>query len=166
MRQILLLGPGKSGFRIGRATPIGEGEAVTVLDRNDDVLAFWDKATPVKHDLRFMPLPLPDATFDEIHAYEILNLIPGTADQFYALWGELHRVLAPGGVVFGKTPHWRSRYIYAYPGQQRVYTPELLAYLTNDPLGSKEDFSFPYRFKIEMMQEPQDLAFAFALRKV
>ena len=155
MSNILLLGPGKSRARIDGKPEFGivPDEVLTVLDYDKVVLAEWqNSAECVSCDLRYGHLwPLSNGSFDAVHAYEVLNLLPGDEYVFFRLWRDMWRVLKPNGRVYATTPHWQSRWIHAYPGQQRVYTPELLAYLDHGKhLTAKSDFPdlwpLPYNF--------------------
>lgn len=181
--HILLLGPGTSTRRIDRPGEFGDdpSERLTVVDRAWSAYEFWKgKAdahcedvidSGILHALWWRS----ETRFQDLHAYEILNLLPGNEDSFFGFWKAVWKLLHPGALVYATTPHWNSRYIHAYPGPQRVYTPELLAYL--DPevkLGSKSDFGTlwpkPYRFEAQEMSEilnvkREPLGFRFVLRK-
>jgi hypothetical protein len=140
-----------------------------VIDTDPEARKAWPEARVLNVDLRaacstqaargtigLAQIPqLAEGKFSEVHAYELLNLLPGDEIAFFAFWREMWRVLKPGGSVWATVPHWRSPYVYAYPAPQRVYTLELLAYL--DPQASmtaKSDFSrtlwpTPYRFRLD-----------------
>ena len=65
-------------------------------DCNPDVL--WD--------LNVRPLPFEDDTFDEIHAYEVLEHLGKQGDYkgFFEEFGEYWRILKPGGYLIASTP--------------------------------------------------------------
>lgn len=172
MSEILLLGPGKNRSRLLGRPFTGDTDNLWVIEKNDNYRRNWDDARYIVGDLNDpCSIALPHNHFDEVHGYEIFNLLPGDPADFFDLWGEIYDWLSPAGQVIGSTPNWKSRFIHAYPGQQRVYTPELLAYLDQDSvLNAKEDFSEfwpkPYCFKSIFMADSTDGdAFYFRLVK-
>ena len=72
--------------------------------------------------------------FDEVHAYEVLEHLGGMGDFkfFFALWRKIWRALKPEGVVCATTPWWESVWAWQDPGHRRVYSPEILTYLSQD----------------------------------
>ena len=125
----LLLGCGnRKGKRVWLEKGNPEWVNVTTLDVDPavspDVLFDLNKLGAEK-------LPFDDNTFDEIHAYDVLEHI-GTQgdwkaffDQFYEFW----RVLKPDGLMFACVPHWESSWAWADPGHTRVMPPEMLCFL-------------------------------------
>ena len=104
MKKELLIGCGSDHNRkIPYLTDEWEGELVT-LDINQyhkpDVL--WD--------LCQFPYPFEDNTFDEIHAYEVLEHIGQQGDykMFFDQFSEFWRILKPNGVIVGSCPSWNS----------------------------------------------------------
>jgi ubiquinone/menaquinone biosynthesis C-methylase UbiE len=58
----------------------------------------------VVHDLNKMPWPFPADSFDEVHAYDVLEHVedvPRTLE-------EIHRICRSGGVVHATVPHFSS----------------------------------------------------------
>lgn len=53
-------------------------------------------------DLNQRPLPFEDESFDEIHAYEVLEHIGKQGDWrgFFEEWNEYYRILKPEGTCF------------------------------------------------------------------
>jgi predicted SAM-dependent methyltransferase len=51
------------------------------------------------HDLTKLPYPFEDNTFEEIHAYEVLEHLgqQGDYETFFKQLEEFHRILKPGG---------------------------------------------------------------------
>lgn len=145
MAKILLLGPGTNPRRVRSDKEFDcKADEVYVVDRAKSAQDYWFYRGAIQLDV---PLELSTSQFgedfDEVHGYEIFNLLPGDAHTFFSLWGRISRCLKKGGRVYGTVPHWESEWIYAYPGQQRVYTIPLLLYLdTTASLGAKEDFSY------------------------
>ena len=57
-------------------------------------------------DLNVRPLPFKDESFDEIHAYEVLEHIGRQGDWkgFFEEFAEYWRILKPEGILFASTP--------------------------------------------------------------
>ena len=171
MSEILLLGPAKSRSRLLGSPFTGDRDNLWVVEKDDRHKPAWTDARYFVGDLNEpTSIRLPTSHFDEIHAYEILNLLPGPPESFFSLWRWMWEILAPAGQVIASTPHWQSRWIHAYPGPQRTYTPELLSYLGAHKDVHCEDFSvfWPrhYRFEPIFMADSEDkAAFYFRLAK-
>lgn len=130
MSKELLLGCGRS--RDKRLVPYGQpktwGELITldmVEDHKPDVL--FDLS-----DLGYVPLPFEDNTFDEIHAYEVLEHIGSQGDYqtFFAQFEELHRILKPGGYLCATCPSYLSMWAWGDPSHTRVITSGTLVFLS------------------------------------
>lgn len=126
MRRELLIGCGHS--RVKRVTgswttPTWEG--LTTLDIDPSV------RPDVEHDLNETPYPFDDNTFDEIHAYEVLEHCGRQGDwrfffrQFYELW----RILKPDGLLVATVPMWDSPWAWGDPGHTRIITKQSLIFL-------------------------------------
>lgn len=130
----------------------------------------------VIHDLTVRPLPFEDDTFDEIHAYEVLEHLGQQGDwrTWFAEWNEWYRILKPDGVICGTSPWWRSVWAWADPGHTRVLSPEALGFL-NQPAYTKQvgetamsDYRSVFKgdFDCILMQMMGEHQFAFALRAI
>lgn len=121
----LLVGAGTNHER--RMTWGGRSEwaALTTLDINPD------HKPDVVWDLTRRPLPFSDDTFDEIHAYDVLEHLGQQGDwrSFFEEWSEWYRILKPGGVLCGISPRWDSVWAWGDPGHTRIVGPEQLTYL-------------------------------------
>jgi SAM-dependent methyltransferase len=121
----LLVGAGQS--RIKKLAPPGRDawDHLVTLDmfeaHNPDVV--WD--------LENRPLPFDNDAFDEIHAYDVLEHLgrQGCWQSFFEEWSEWWRILKPGGVFCGVSPHWSSPWAWMDPGHRRVYGPEIITFL-------------------------------------
>ena len=60
----------------------------------------------ITHDLEELPWPVAADSFDEVHAYEVLEHLgsQGDAKSFFAHFGEIYRVLKPGGLLLATVP--------------------------------------------------------------
>lgn len=179
MAEILLLGPGHSrrrfdihGERVVESV-FGPPDRLTIVDRDQNAAQAWEQTVHYYGlDLRGnWDYVLRPGWFDEVHAYEVLNLLPGDEHDFFRFWSRIWAVLKPGGTVMATVPHWNSEWRHAYPGPQRTYTPGLLSYLDpEERLEAKEDFSAlwpsPFRFRREVaLVDHAQTAFYFRLRK-
>src|SRR5579859_7717458 len=122
----LLIGCGNHREKILKG-PSGSSEwtALTTLDFDPNCGA------DVEHDLARLPLPFPEGSFDEIHAYHVLEHVGRQGDFrfFFARWAEFWRLLRPDGVFCGVVPAPGSVWEWGDPGHTRVLRPEVLTYL-------------------------------------
>lgn len=93
-----------------------------------------DHKPDVVHDLEKLPLPFADDTFEEIHAYEVLEHIGRQGDWcgFFMLFGELYRILKPGGFLAATCPSYRSMWAWGDPSHTRVITSGTLVFLDQE----------------------------------
>lgn len=146
-----------------------EWRDLVTLDMNED------HKPDVLWDLENMPLPFGDDTFEEIHAYDVLEHMGQQGDWrfFFKQWMEFYRLLKHGGVFFGICPSPDSPWAWGDPGHTRMLTPASLIYLVQ-PEYTKQvgktamtDYRFAYTgdFEIENSQLDGE-QFAFTLRAV
>jgi SAM-dependent methyltransferase len=117
------------------------------LDMNPDL------DPDVVHDLNVRPLPFRDDTFDEIHAYEVLEHLGRQGDwrAFFDEWSEWYRILKHGGVLIGTSPAQHSNWAWGDPGHTRVISPECLTFLNQDEydrqigITTMTDYRFCYK---------------------
>jgi predicted SAM-dependent methyltransferase len=88
----------------------------------------------VEWDLERMPLPFENDSFDEIHAYHVLEHTGRMGDWrfFFAQWSEFWRLLKPDGLFCGVVPAVSSAWVFADPGHTRVIVPETFTFLDQD----------------------------------
>lgn len=108
---------GKSGDRTWKALTTLDFEATHKPD--------------VVHDLNVTPWPFEDNSFDEIHAYEVLEHLGQQGDfkSFFAHFMEIWRLLKPGGYLFATCPSCQSRWLWGDPGHTRLISAETLAFV-------------------------------------
>lgn len=117
----LLIGCGNR--RINHAT--GEWTDLVTIDHDPNCGA------DIVHDLDVTPWPLEDDRFDEAHAYCVLEHLGRQGDyrSFFAVFGEIYRVLKPGGVLFAKCPSRGDKWAWGDPSHTRIISNESLIFL-------------------------------------
>lgn len=124
----LLIGCGASRAKHLYMNGQSEWVSLTTLDINPD------HRPDVLWDLMNMPLPFADNTFDEIHAYEVLEHVGQQGDYklFFAQFSEFWRILKPDGVLIGSTPMHYSPWAWGDPSHSRIINKESFTYLDQD----------------------------------
>lgn len=84
----------------------------------------------VVHDIN-NPLPFPDNSADEIHAYEVLEHCgrQGDYEFFFNQFSDFWRVLKNGGVLLGTVPLPTSVWAWGDPSHTRVIPKESFIFL-------------------------------------
>ncbi len=74
---------------------------------------------------------LPDDSYNEIHAYEVLEHlgVQGVYKDFFDTFSEIWRLLKPGGFLCATCPSRRSHWLWGDPGHTRVVLPVSLIFL-------------------------------------
>jgi len=76
----------------------------------------------VVHDLSVIPYPFKDGQFDFIEADHVIEHLP----EVFPVMREIHRILAPGGVLVMRTPHFSRG--YAHPEHRRGFDATFPSY--------------------------------------
>jgi SAM-dependent methyltransferase len=165
----LLIGCGSEHTRRIDVDHRGKWTNLTTLDSNPD------HRPDVVHDL-YKRLPFQPNTFDEIHAYEVLEHIGTQGDykEFFRLFSELWRVLKPGGWLVGTVPHPTSPWAWGDPSHTRLLAPAVFTFLSQaeykNQVGktSMSDFRSMYKadFEIHVQEQPEVGATLFFLRAI
>lgn len=74
---------------------------------------------------------LADDSFDEIHAYEVLEHLGGQGNHraFFHHFSEIWRLLKPGGLLCATVPSRYSGWLWGDPSHRRAILPESLVFL-------------------------------------
>ena len=167
MKRELLLGCGKSRSKFISFDEVPmEFENLTTLDimvaHEPDVV--WD--------MNEIPLPFDDNSFDEIHAYEVLEHTGRQGDWrfFFKQFEDLWRITRPNGHLCASTPMWDNEWGWADPGHTRIISPKTLMFLEQDfykQIGktAATDYRSVYRanWRVKAMQE-KDFQFFWVLQ--
>jgi len=168
MRQ-LLIGCGSRRIRSVSIDGTQTFEDLTTLDVNDA------HHPDIVHDLMNLPLPFEDESFDEIHAYEVLEHTGAQGDYkfFFAQFADFWRMLKPNGLLCATVPHWQGVWAWGDPSHTRTIQLETLSFL-HQPKYTAEigktamsDFRYIYDadFDIALAYHDQT-TFSFALRAI
>ena len=135
-----------------------------------------DHRPDVVHNLESVPYPWPDSTFDEVHAYEVLEHLGQQGDfrAFFAQFSELWRILKPGGYLCGTSPARESPWLWGDPGHTRAIQPESFVYLDQREYQKQvgvtaiTDYRFCYRgdFRRVIFVPDADGTFLYILQAV
>lgn len=141
------------GREVAYANPgvVDHWSNLTTLDHNAD------HSPDVVHDLEALPYPFDSDTFDEIHAYEVLEHIGAQGDwrAFFDQFSELYRILRPGGHLCATVPAHDSPWAWGDPSHRRVITSGTLVFLSQDQYAKQvgitpmSDFRFYYHADFE-----------------
>lgn len=165
----LLIGCGSRREKLLKAPRHETWSNLTTLDINADHMP------DVQWDLGRLPLPFDAETFDEIHAYEVLEHIGAQGDYktFFAQFSEFWRILKPGGYLCATCPSWKSMWAWGDPSHTRVMTSGSLVFLSQAQYVKQvgktamSDFRYLYKadFETAFVQE-DDNQLAFVLRAI
>lgn len=126
MKRELLIGCGNNRVKkVNGSWTAPNWENLTTLDIDPTT------KPDVVHDLDVLPYPFDDNTFDEIHAYEVLEHCGRQGDWkfFFAQFHEFWRILKPDALLVATVPLYNNEWAWGDPGHTRVITPGSLIFL-------------------------------------
>jgi SAM-dependent methyltransferase len=164
----LLIGAGERRKKLIYKNGHEDFDDLTTLDVNRKV------KPDVVWDLNQRPLPFEDNTFDEIHAYEVLEHIGRQGDwvAFFMEFSEYWRILKPTGLLSASVPRWDNIWAWSDPGHVRVITEGTLMFLsqpnyTNPDKGPMTDYRNVYKADFEIVHnKQQDVSLCFGLAAI
>jgi len=94
----------------------------------------------VVHDLNQMPLPFPAGEFSLVYAKDVLEHV-----NYVQVLRELHRILAPGGILEIQVPHFTSADNYIDPTHIRRFSIRTFDFfVANHPTSRHYYFDFAF----------------------
>ena len=125
MSRALLIGAGSSRDKRLSLDGKGSWDELVTLDYNPD------HGCDICWNLNAFPYPLEDNSFDEIHAYEVLEHCGHQGDYrfFFKQFDEFYRILKPGGHFLATCPSPTSVWAWGDPSHTRVLQKENLIFL-------------------------------------
>lgn len=180
----LLLGCGRS--REKRMVPPGcpsTWQGLVTLDNNPgvspDIVCDLDNTAFKWRDARDRRAePLADDSFDEIHAYEVLEHLgsQGNHRAFFHHFSEIWRLLRNGGFLCATVPSRYSGWLWGDPSHRRAILPESLVFLDQSEYikqcdsprpTSMSDFRSIYKADFHCVDKAENReSFMFILRAV
>ena len=119
-----------------------------------------DKEPHVVHDLNCTGMEFfEDESFDEIHAYDVLEHTGTQGDWrfFFDQFAEFWRILKPEGLVYISVPHYTSIWSVGDPGHTRLFSEGTFCFLdseeTNKQIGKTPitDYKFYWKKDFERL---------------
>lgn len=95
----------------------------------------------VVHDLNVLPWPFAESSFDEVHAYDVIEHL---ADVIKTL-EEIHRVTRSGGTLTVHVPHYSSDGAFTDPTHRQYFSVRTFDYVTE---GHPQAFYTRARFRV------------------
>ena len=169
MRRELLIGCGSARDKRMTCNGTNTWEDLTTLDYNADHKpdVVWNLMRP--------ELPFDSDTFDEMHAYEVLEHLGAQGDwrTFFRQFSDYWRVLKPGGHLLGTCPSRHSAWAWGDPSHSRLITPESMIFLSQPEYTRQvghtamSDFRFVYKADFEVIYSHDDKdTFRFVLQAI
>jgi SAM-dependent methyltransferase len=163
----LLIGCGNRRIKRMDPTSKWEWDELVTIDHDPNCGADF------VHDLDLFPWPFADDEFDACHAYCVLEHLgrQGDYQSFFATFGEIYRILKPGGCLYGICPSRTDRWLWGDPSHTRVIQPETLVFLNQEEYAKQigvtpmTDFRWLWKGDFEPVGVKDDGAdFFFALK--
>ncbi len=113
----------------------------------------------VVYNIENLPLPFPNNHFEEILCNDILEHI-----EYTSVLKDLHRVLAPGGIMHIRVPHFTSKNNAIDPTHKRIFSIETFDFFCNGTTKGNKAGRYMYPdFVFNVAQAPH-LTFEHSLK--
>lgn len=99
------------------------------------------------------PLPVPDSSFDLIYANHVLEHIP--KEKFFSIFKEIHRILAPQGLLQFAVPRAGSDNFWTDPTHTMPFTARTMDYLIKDKSLRENGLIYGADFEFIEVSPPQ-----------
>jgi predicted SAM-dependent methyltransferase len=169
MKSELLIGCGSNHGKRLTCDETTDWSSLTTLDYNADHKpdVVWDLMNP-------KGLPFEDNTFDEIHAYEVLEHTGAQGDYKFFFWqfSDFWRVLKPNGHLLVTCPSRHSVWALGDPSHTRIMQKEQLVFLFQEAYqdvgkSSISDFRSIYKADYRPIHiNENDTEFSFILQAI
>jgi len=165
----LLLGAGSNHEKKIALPDFPDWKELVTLDFNKD------HKPDVVHDLNRLPYPFKDDTFDEVHAYEVMEHLSqqGSFRFFFKQWSEIWRIMKPNGFFCGTSPMWNSPWAWGDPGHTRVISAQCLTFLSQPQYAMQvgktpmTDYRFVYKADFEPLHlEEKGETFIYVMQAI
>ncbi len=101
----------------------------------------------VVHDIETLPLPFADGEFDEILCQDVLEHV-----EYIPVLKDLHRILAPGGKLTVRVPHFSSRHNYIDPTHKKRFSINTFDFFVRST-AQQEDRGYYFDFSFSAVQD-------------
>ncbi len=95
----------------------------------------------VVHDIATLPLPFGDGHFQEILAKDVLEHL-----DYVPVLRELHRILAPGGLLHIVSPHFTSPAVWIDPTHRTAFSIDTLRFFAEGERFGGRAYYFDFSF--------------------
>lgn len=113
----------------------------------------------VVHDIEKLPLPFPDAHFDEVLCQDVLEHV-----EYIPVLRDINRIMKKGGDMTIRVPHFTSKHNFIDPTHKKMFSIDTFSFFVKDSFqqegrGYYFDFSFSSCSKARIIFERGSVVF-------